>query len=220
MTVFGCDYPQKDEIAGLYVLEELKIDENPEYFNPNYLQINIDNTFNVAAKSGDISGVYSLRKDKLTLTSRDNKWFNGTWQVFLYDNEILLKGKGTYPRDNPNAPNHQLNTKLLYKKTKRISDNEDFLKQLTGRWQLYKTRTEIDIIKHQNLQFTLSESGEFKLIENGNVIDRGKTSIDTRHHKITFENENKVWRVSFIGSELRIYDKYIGVKYSLRRFVK
>lgn len=201
-----CNQLKKQEITGLWQLEEVRVDVIPVAFNPTFLNLEEGNHFAVAKTSGDIIGIFALRSDRLTLKSEDEDWFNKSWNTELIRDQLILTGKNR----------NQLNTELIFKRTSEIPDFQEFENRVIGKWRILKIRKEGRV---ERLSNTWLEIGKHKyaIITDSGMVEGGLAQVNTRHRKIYFENESTAWRAWFYGDELRLTNHELNIQYDLER---
>lgn len=204
--LIACDSDNKN-IQGLWQLEEVTMDviENPH--EPTFIQINANKSFSISRRSGDLSGIYSIRSREIEMNSTDKDWFNNTWTFLRFEDRLTLKGKDFIYR----------NIKLKFKKIDKIPDFQEFENKIIGKWLLYKIKNKNTIEKLSNTWFIIDENKNYSIVDDEGPIETGSVDIDTRHKKIIFKNKGVTWNAWFYGEELRLNNKNLSVQYSLRK---
>ena len=67
-----------------------------------------------------------------------------------------------------------------------------------------------------NMRFLITEE-EYAISQSDSLIEEGKVLVDTRHRKISFENEETIWNACFVWDELRLENKEMEITYRLRK---
>ena len=67
-----------------------------------------------------------------------------------------------------------------------------------------------------NTRFIIQDD-HYTIQEGTKVLEQGKVRVDTRHQKITFENEEITWDARFVWDELRLENSQLGLMYRLRK---
>lgn len=199
----------KEEILGLWRLEEVEIDAVKRPVRPTIIEINANNSFAVSRTSGDLIGVYRLKDNTLRMRSPDEKWFNTRWSLRYFKTFNFLDLQG--------IEEGFTGTKLRLKKIEKVPDFEEFEEQVVGKWQLYKIRQKEKIQKLSDTWFQIDTDGNYDIVSTEGIQEEGKAYINTRHQKIVFENDSIQWNAWFYGEELRLNNTRLGIQYSLRR---
>jgi hypothetical protein len=205
LSVLGCSDITVNDIEGLWQLEEVEVDKMPMSSGNTFLEISDNNSFAVSRTSGDLSGIYFIKNDRIRMNSQDKQWFNRDWIVDRYQQYLILSAIG--PRK----------THLKFKKVREIPRFEEFESAIIGKWNLYKIRSGEGIEKLSNTWFDIDSSGEYVISNAEGVLTNGKVVINTRHRKMIFEPDSTIWNAWFYGSELRIDNPKIDIQYSLRK---
>lgn len=197
-----------EDIVGLWQLEMVQMDAVDQGFNPTFLEIRPNRSFAVSQVSGDLAGVYRFDSNKLSLYSTDDNWFTNAWSVFLHENQLDLRGKDFMGR----------NMRFRYLRIEQVPDFEEFEAGVVGRWQLYKIRKDGKVTDRlADTWFSIDEQGNYAISKGDTIIESGPAAINTRHHRIIFEDDQTEWRAWHYGSELRLTNRRSGVEYSLRK---
>lgn len=170
-----------------------------------FLKINDNNSFAVSRTSGDLSGIYFIKSDRIRMNSHDRQWFDQDWIVDRFQEYLILRAIG--PRK----------TYLKFKKIDEIPSFEEFESEIIGRWQLYKVRSTEGIEKLSNTWFDINPNGEYTISDLDGLLIQGKAVVNTRHRKLIFEQDSTIWDAWFYGKELRIDNPETGIQYSLRK---
>lgn len=201
-----CSYEQPD-ITGLWKLVKVEKDGFIKEAGTTYVEIRPNSSFAVSRTSGDIVGVYKLNANKLELHSRDNTWFNTYWEV-NHDHDIL-KWRGLEFGFG--------NVFLEFHKVDEIPQFSDFRNAVTGKWQLYKTRTKKGVRHVSETWFIIGEDDKYQIVAKDEILEEGRAIINPRHQKIIFENDQISWNAWFYGKELRLENQKLRLQYSLRK---
>ncbi|MEQ9286993.1 MAG: hypothetical protein RIG77_08805 [Cyclobacteriaceae bacterium] len=201
----GCHSITIDKIEGLWQLEEVNVDGMPRVSVSTFLEINPNNCFAVSRTTGDLSGIYDIRSEKITLQSRDKQWFNRTWEVVRYGNHLVLNAPGVRK------------IKLTFKKIKRIPDFQEFADGIMGKWELYEIRKEGKIQKLSNTWFNIHDNGHYSIGDPNGLLEQGNYVVNTRHKKIIFERDSTIWDAWFWGNRLRLNNDQLKMQYGLRK---
>lgn len=201
----GCHSITIDKIEGLWQLEEVNVDGMPKVSVSTFLEINANNCFAVSRTSGDLSGIYQIQSEKITLYSKDKEWFNRTWEVIRFGNMMVLKAPGVRK------------IKLTFKKTHRIPDFQEFADNIMGNWELYEIRREGKIQKPSQTWFSIADDGYYSIVDADGLLEQGKYVVNTRHKKIIFEEDSTIWDAWFWGNRLRLNNDQLKMQYSLRK---
>lgn len=202
--IISCSEPP--QLVGLWKLNEASIDMIPRYPNPIFIKFERGGGFYVSKENGDLIGIYDLNKNDLSLSSTDKKWFNTRWTANIYGDELVLKGQEYGFRT----------TELRFKQVEKFPAFDEFQQELDGSWELYKIETRGKESIVNNMRFLITEE-EYVISKNDTLIEQGKISVDTRHQKISFENEETIWTARFVWDELRLENKEMDITYRLRK---
>ncbi len=205
--ILSCADIQKQEITGLWELHEATLDIMPRKTQPTYIKINPDNSFAVARRSGDLSGIYSLCPGRIEFSSDDQTWFNRTWEVSYLEGNLILKS--TDPRKG--------RTRLNFRKTDRVPDFQEFENMVVGKWQIYSTLINDNWQPMPNTWFDIRSDGTYTLSDSSGIVESGQAIINTRHKKIIFETDSTIWNAWFYGKELRLDNAQLNLHFSLKR---
>lgn len=206
LFLLGCNPNNQQKIHGLWKLEKVTVDGFERQFEPIFLEMNADNSFAVSKVAGDLVGIYELKSALLNLHSTDPSWFNTRWDVDFFPTSLLFTGLELGHR----------NTKLKFSQIAEVPTFESFEKKIIGDWDFYKIRRKRKVEALSNTRFVIDEEGNFRILENQNLLEKGRASIDTRHRKIIFEKDQTKWRAWFYGRELRLSNDKLDIHYSLR----
>lgn len=205
--LLGCTPRIGEDLEGLWELEEANVDALIKNPVPTFLQINGQNVFAVSRPTGDMIGFYSIKSDKIRLKSQDNRWFNTSWRVLLFKDNLILRGLELGYRG----------TKLRFRRIKSVPDFQEFEDSLIGRWNLYKIKKAGEIERPVDTWFNIDNEGSYSISSNGLPVESGGAIINTRHRKIIFEHYSMAWDAWFYGRELRLSNKNLDIQYSLKR---
>lgn len=205
-ALFLINCSSEPPIEGLWELHYVDEDMVPRNFAPTFIQFDGDGSFSVSKVDGDLMGIYSKHQSEISLSSNDPEWFNKRWGIFISDDELVLN----------DIKNGYRGEQLRFKRADKFPPFDEFMDKLSGKWQLYKINEKGNERKAQNT-FFLIEDGFYSIIENEEVTEQGKALVDTRHHKITFENMDISWNVRFVWEDLRLENKKLALTYRLRR---
>ena len=197
---------QKPAVEGLWELHRMDVDMIPKGFNPTYIQFHRDGSFSVSKQNGDVMGLYKLSDDFLALSSNDDKWFNRNWKVITTDKELVLN----------DVKNSFRGAQMRFNKIDRFPSFEEFMEKLNGKWELYKIAERKEERRVADTYFTI-EGDHYSILEAKEIVEEGAVTVDTRHHKITFENMDIIWNVRFVWDDLRLENEELGITYRLRR---
>lgn len=206
LFLLGCGTDNQKSIHGLWELKTLTIDGYERQFEPIFLEMNADSSFAVSKVAGDLIGIYELKIATLDLHSTDPSWFNTSWDVDFFPTSLLLTGLELGHR----------NTQLKFSKIEEVPDFESFEESIVGDWEFYKIRRKRKLETLTNTRFVIDEEGNFQILENKQLLEQGRASIDTRHRKMIFEKDQTKWRAWFYGRELRLSNDKLDIHYSLR----
>ena len=207
LAVLGCS--EKPDVSGLWELHQMDVDMIPKGFRPTYIRFEKDGTFFVSKEKGDVLGLYQIDKKLLTLTSNDENWFNRKWQVLATEDELVFN----------DVKNSFRGAQMRFRKIEKFPSFDEFLEKLRGKWMLYKIIEKGDERRVSNMQVYIGEE-QYQILEGTEVTEEGSISIDTRHHKITFEKMEIAWEVRFVWDDLRLENEEMGLTYRLRRIKK
>lgn len=216
----SCSSLNEENLHGLWILEEVSVDELEKSHSSEYIEFKRDHIFSLTTQKKDLFGFYKLSGNSLNFQSENNKWYNDTWNCSIIDEDVMiLKGKGNYAKLNAYAGDMtRLNTRLIFRKVQKIASGEDFVKRITGRWDLYQIRDRGENLPDKlELEFIIDDQGNYRIVENSQTLEQGLASINARHHKIIFEGEKEAWKVWFFGNEMRMDHPAMGRQYRLRR---
>ena len=197
---------QKPSVEGLWELHKMDIDMIPKGFKPTYIQFHHDGSFSVSKQNGDVMGLYKLSDDFLALSSNDDKWFNRNWKVITTDKELVLN----------DVKNSFRGAQMRFNKIDRFPPFEEFMEKLNGKWELYKIAERKEERRVADTYFTI-EGDHYSILEAKEIVEEGAVTVDTRHHKITFENMDISWNVRFVWDDLRLENEELGITYRLRK---
>ena len=197
---------QKPAVEGLWELHRMDVDMIPKGFNPTYIQFHRDGSFSVSKQNGDVMGLYKLSDDFLALSSNDDKWFNRNWKVITTDKELVLN----------DVKNSFRGAQMRFNKIDRFPSFEEFMEKLNGKWELYKIAERKEERRVADTYFTI-EGDHYSILEAKEIVEEGAVTVDTRHHKITFENMDIIWNVRFVWDDLRLENEELGITYRLRK---
>lgn len=204
LIFFSCS--EKADITGLWELHKVSVDMYDRGFNPTYLKFEKDGTFSASKVDGDLVGLYKIEKSVLSLSSNDQKWFDKSWELFANDEELVL-----------NDLKHSFRgEQLRFRKIDKFPSFEEFMEKLNGTWELYRIVEKGKERRVTHTFFTM-EDNQYSITEKDQIIESGNISVDTRHHKITFENMDIIWDVRFVWDDLRLENEERGVMYRLRK---
>ncbi len=203
----SCQTLEKSELKGIWSLREVNIDGLDRTFEPTFIEMQPDDRFALSTTSGDFVGIYGLNDSKLVLKSNDERWFNTNWKIKKVENSLRLSGL-----DTPHKTTH-----LRFVKIKSIPDFQSFENDLVGRWELYKIRTKGNVERLNDTWFTLNSKKTYTITKSDSLVEEGHVTVDTRHKKIIFENDETSWRIWYFGTELRLENEKMDVQYSLRK---
>ncbi|MFY0626126.1 MAG: hypothetical protein JXR07_07525 [Reichenbachiella sp.] len=206
---FSCAEIQKKEIIGLWELYDVHVDVLPQNTSPTFIQFKVDNSFAVAKRKEDFSGLYDLRSNKLTFYSEDNLWFNTAWKVSYLGEYLILQDLNFVHR----------HTKLRFKKIDKMPDFQEFEDYLIGKWQMYKMRLNGSPAPLFDTWFILDDHGRYTISDESGLLESGKVVINTRHKKVIFESDSTIWRAWTFGKELRLSNDEFDLEYSLRKSI-
>lgn len=207
LVQISCQGLKKEEIAGLWQLEEVKVDGMTRPLEATYLSIKKNNSFAVSRTSGDMSGVYQLGATRIHFQGKDKKWFNTSWTLKKIDNHLAMQGVEYGFRV----------TELRFKKVKRIPDFDEFETRVIGKWEMYLMMNEGIPEKVPQTWMTIDKEGSYTISDANGMLDQGRSIINTRHRKVIFEKDNTHWEVWFFGKELRLQNRESGIQYHLRK---
>lgn len=205
LLCLGCSDISVEDIEGLWQLEEVQVDKMLMITGNTFLEIKDNNSFAVSRTSGDLSGIYFVKNDRIRMNSTDKQWFNRDWVVDHYMDYLILSAIG--PRK----------IHLKFKKISKIPRFEEFESDVFGKWDLYKVRSEDGIEKLSNTWFDIDKSGRYAISNADGLLSNGKVVINTRHRTLIFEEDSTIWNIWFYGRELRIENPETDVQYSLRK---
>ena len=204
LLCFGCS--ERQEIIGLWELHKMDVDMIPKRFTPTYLRFAPDGSFFVSKEDGDLVGIYKLDQKLLTLSSKDEKWFDRSWKVFATEQELVLN----------DVKNSFRGAQMRFRKIDQFPTFDEFLETLSGKWKLYKIEEKGEERRLSRTYLSISEE-RYELSESDEIVEQGNISIDARHHKITFEQMQITWNVRFVWDDLRLENKELGITYRLRK---
>ena len=208
MALFGCDnHFEREDIHGLWELKDVNVDALNRTFQPTLLHIRPNLTYSVSMVSGDFSGIYQLRRSKLSFDAARHPWFRTSWRIEYFPDHIKLRGVD-YPYRG---------TTLRLEKIEEVPDYRSFEEKVLGEWELYKMRTNEDTERLENTKFSINSAGRYAIADDERVLDQGHAIINTRHHKIVFVKDSIQWDVWFYGREMRLENDKLGIQYSLRK---
>jgi len=207
LLLYACNSVKKEDIAGLWQLEELKIDAMERKFKPTFVEMRLNNSFSISRTAGDLSGLYEVKSERLITRSEDKLWFNTSWKLKRSADKLYLKGKDLLLR----------NTELIFKRIEAVPDFNELEDRLLGEWELYKIRKGTKVERLKNTSFTLKKDGLYEMRNVHEVIEKGSIFINTRHKKLFFEDTETEWSFRFYGSELRLEHDKKNIKYCLRK---
>ena len=203
----ACSSYTRQDIEGLWQLEEVEIDAMRKAVSPTFIEINPNRSFAVSRETGDLAGVYRLSSKQLSFYSQDQSWFNTTWRLYKYKDFLDLKG-----RDEKNRY-----ARLRFRKIDKIPDFQEFENKILGKWQLYKIKKASEIQNLTDTWFIIDSDGNYLIEDTSGPREEGRAFINTRHKKIVFEKDSVQWAAWFYGKELRLNNDKLGVEYSLRK---
>lgn len=208
LTVTGCQSLKKDEVVGLWELEQALMDKMTVSRDATYLQISENGSYAVSRTSGDMSGIYQLGETKIHFQGADTKgWFNSPWKAKRVNNHLLLAG-----RDKINR-----RIELKFVAVDQIPTFDEFEQRIVGNWEMFLMMKNGTPEKMPETFLTIDAAGNYVISDSSGVMDQGKSAINTRHHKVIFEKDNTHWDVWFWGKELRLQNKEMDIQYHLRR---
>ena len=184
----------------------MDVDMIPRGFKPTYINFDESGTFSVSKEDGDIAGIYSVEKRLLRLSSDDQKWYNRTWRVHSTENELVLN----------DLKNSFRGAQMRFNKVDQFPSFTEFLDRLNGEWDLYKVVKNGKEQRIKNTRFFI-DNDRYTMTELGQTLEKGSISVDTRHHKITFENMDVIWNIRFVWDDLRLENEELGLMYRLRK---
>ncbi|MGL1885701.1 MAG: hypothetical protein OCD76_04225 [Reichenbachiella sp.] len=194
---------------GLWQLGDYKMDEYSKPFEDVFIQFNQNKTFAVAKKNGDLSGLYNNGAKTIELTSNGTRWYNMKWSYMMYPDDLILSGKDEIGR----------HLKLRFKRTKKIPNYEEFENKVIGQWEIFNSRSKEGKMVLINLTMTIDSAGRYTISNSYNIMETGSLEINTRHQKIIFTSEEKIWNAWFYGPELRLKNQDDQIQYSLRKII-
>ncbi|MEQ8472347.1 MAG: hypothetical protein RIC35_14235 [Marinoscillum sp.] len=203
----ACTDIESDKLTGLWQMEAVNVDGWDRNAGPVFIDIKEDNSFAVSQTSGDHIGLYSLNNSKIKFRSEEGGWFNASWKITPGDGFIHMEGL-----DIPFTV-----TSLKFRKIDKVPDFEEFEESVLGRWELYKIRKAGEMQHMKQAWLLINKDGTYSISDADGLIESGQAQINTRHHKIIFENEEIMWNAWFYGNELRLNNKERGIQYCLRR---
>lgn len=175
-------------------------------FKPTYLKFEEDGRFSASKEDGDLVGLYKVDKSVLSFSNTDQKWFDKSWEVFATDEELVL-----------NDLKHSFRgEQLRFRKIDKFPSFDEFLDKLNGKWELYRIVEKGEERRVTNTHFLIEDS-QYAISEDEEIIEKGTISVDTRHHKITFENMDITWDIRFVWDDLRLENRERNVVYRLRK---
>ncbi len=208
LLLASCQPLHKEEITGLWKLQQSLRDKMQGPDETTYLQILSNNSFSVSRTSGDMSGVYQLGETKIHFQAADRYgWFNSDWKADRVQDYLLLAG-----RDNENR-----RIELKFKLIEQIPKFDEFEKQVVGKWEMFLMMKDGLPEKMPKTFMEIDDSGSYTISDTSGIKDQGRSVINTRHHKVIFEKDETYWDVWFWGKELRLQNKELDVQYHLRR---
>lgn len=202
--IFSCS--ESPNLEGLWVLKDVSIDMIPRSSKPIYIKFEKGGSFSVSRENGDLIGLYQLDENDLFFSSTSNSWFNTNWTANVYRNELVLEGQEYGYRT----------TELRFEQVEKFPDFDEFQKELSGTWELYKISKDENEEDINNMLFVITED-DYAISLNDTILEEGKVLIDTRHQKISFENEESIWNARFVWDELRLESREFDVTYRLRK---
>ena len=204
---FGCKTSVKEDLVGLWQLDNVQFMHYERKFEQAILSINENETFAVSGAEKDFVGVYKVSQDTLKFFSRETSWFNEKWKVKFDDGKMLLTG----------ANDNYISTSLVFKSLERIPNLNTVEEKLIGSWDLYKVRGNGRSDKNlPNTLLHISEDGQYMIHDDLGLLEQGKMYINSRHNNIVFESNDVIWDVLLLDGELRLTDEQTGLQYFLR----
>jgi len=208
IAFYACQSLKKEEIIGLWELENVLRDKMVVAGEATYLQIHPNGSYSVSRTTGDMSGVYQLGETKIHFQGVDKKgWFNSDWKAERIQEYLLLAG-----RDNENR-----RVEMKFKQIEQIPTFSEFEQQVVGRWEMFLMMKNGIPEKIPKTFMFIDGSGNYTISDIKGIQDQGRSVINTRHHKVIFEREDTYWDVWFWGKELRLLNNELGIQYHLRR---
>lgn len=204
----SCVNIDHQKIVGLWELQEVTVDVIPKEVQATYLKINADQSFAIARRSGDISGIYTFGPKSIAFVSEDVRWFNTKWKMSYIDGNLILTGVAFKYRG----------TKLRFQQVTNVPDFQEFENKLIGDWQIYSTQQNDNWQPLKDTWFRIDENGNYAILDSSGLLEQGQVAINTRHKKIIFESDSTIWNAWFYGPELRLDNTEFGLHYSLRRY--
>jgi len=197
--------PEPD-VIGLWELHKMDVDMIPRGFDPTYIKFEENGSFSVSKEDGDVVGLYQLENSLLTLKSNDPLGFDRSWRVIATDEELVFN----------NVKNSFRGAQMRFNKIDKFPSFEEFLERLNGKWELYKIEENGKEQRIKNTFFTIKDD-HYSMAQSGAVVEEGNILVDTRHHKISFENMEIIWSVRFVWDDLRLENEELGLMYRLRK---
>lgn len=204
---FGCNTSSKDDLVGLWQLDNVHFMHFERKFEQAILAINENGTFAVSEAEKDFVGVYKVSQDTLKFFSREVSWFNEKWKVKVKDGKLFLTG----------TTDKHISTSLEFISLEKIPNLNDVEEKLIGSWDLYKVRGNGRSEKSlSNTLLHISENGQYMILDDLGLLEHGKMYINSRHNNIVFESSDVIWDVLLIDGELRLTNEQTGLQYCLR----
>ncbi len=208
VTLFiSCQSLKESDLNGIWSLNHVNVDGLDRIFDPTFIEIQPHNRFALSTTSGDLVGLYKLNDEELTMRSNDARWFNTSWKVKKLPNTLMLSGLEVGFRT----------THLKFVKIEAIPDFQSFENKIVGKWKIYKVRRKGKVEKLTNTWFSLDKHNNYSIIDGDSIMEEGKATVDTRHRKIIFDNEEISWDAWFYANELRLDNEKLNMQYSLRK---
>lgn len=207
VLVGACKPISTNHILGLWQLEMVNVDGWERQVEPTFIDFKSDHSFAISQISGDHIGFYKLTGSKIFLKCEAGKWFDAGWNLSMINDHIVLNGlKMPYSV-----------TELRFAKLSRIPDFAEFEERVIGKWKLYKVRQPQKVKHLDRTSLIIDADGYYQIEDESGVTEKGEVRINTRHHRVTFTNDEISWKAWFYGEELRLDSKERGIQYSLRK---